>query len=862
MTVTDQAGKKRRSLTNALGQLTRVDEPNESGQLDVSGTPAQPSIYSYDALNNLLQVQQIGTTTQQCGGSTSNCTQTRTFVYDNLSRLKQATNPESGTISYSYDDNGNLTGKTDARSISTAYNYDALNRVLQRSYSNEPAGQSPTGTVNYTYDGVSHAKGQLTKVTTAGSGSTPFSVTDYQVFDVMGRITQSQQSTDGTIYPAQTYTYNLSGAMLTEVYPSGRVVQNTLDNDGRLAQLESSKTSTGSFKVYANSFTYTAAGAVSSMRLGNGKWESTQFNSRLQPTQIALGTSQQNALGTSPTATNQLKLDFSYGTTANNGNVQSQSITVPTVGSNPGFTAVQNYTYDSLNRIKQADEKPSGYTQEQCDANPTKCWKQTFTYDRFGNRNFDEAHTTETATFLKNCGTEPNKTVCALDVPIMNPSIYTAKNQLNGSTFDAAGNTTKTPQNRKFTYDGENKQIKVETVDSNGDVTGTLGEYWYDGDGKRVKKYSFENNQWITTIFVYDASGKMVAEYSTQLATTPEVSYLTNDHLGSPRINTDANGAVTARHDYQPFGEEIATSQRIAGLGYKSDEIRKKFTSYERDTETNLDFAQARMFGSVIGRFTTPDPSMKISLTNPQSWNKYIYALNNPHKFVDKDGRWPTTIHDLILRLAFPNLSSEQINAMQVGSFSVDVPWTLFEEYANQHAMRRNDQTVEDAKREMDKFIAEKSDLAQANNDGGDNPSINSLYNFGQAMHPIMDNTSPTHRPFQVFDNSNMWACVVDPYACYLFWEEMEVHKRGESTIFQGDLNQSVSDARQKYRSLYGDKALNLAVGIFPNATLIFDNAPINGNSKPSGLNVGNLGSVTVYPDGKEKYEGPLEKIK
>lgn len=37
---------------------------------------------------------------------------------------------------------------------------------------------------------------------------------------------------------------------------------------------------------YAQNFTYNAAGAVAAMQLGNGRWEGTQFNSRLQPMQI------------------------------------------------------------------------------------------------------------------------------------------------------------------------------------------------------------------------------------------------------------------------------------------------------------------------------------------------------------------------------------------------------------------------------------------------------------------------------------------------------------------------------------------------------------------------------------------------
>jgi hypothetical protein len=186
----------------------------------------------------------------------------------------------------------------------------------------------------------------------------------------------------------------------------------------------------------------------------------------------------------------------------------------------------------------------------------------------------------------------------------------------------------------------------------------------------------------------------------------------------------------------------------------------------------------------------------------------------------------------------------------------------MFERYANQHAMRRPNQTVEDAKKEMENFIAERNDVAQANNVGGDNPSQHSLYNFGQASHPIMDNTSPTHSPFQEYDNSNIFWCVIDPFACQLFQQELKRHMDGESTIFSSELNRAINDVRENYRKVYGDKALNKAVGIFSSAIFIFDKAPINGKSRPSGIKVNNLGTVTVYPDGRKKYKGPLKVIK
>jgi uncharacterized protein RhaS with RHS repeats len=109
-----------------------------------------------------------------------------------------------------------------------------------------------------------------------------------------------------------------------------------------------------------------------------------------------------------------------------------------------------------------------------------------------------------------------------------------------------------------------------------------------------VQKTVFDSGE--TTTFVYDAFGKSIAEYrNLSPPSNPKVAYLTQDNLGSPRINTDENGTVTARNDYVPYGEEIATSQRTVGLHYGGDNIRKKFTGYERDSETDLDYAQARM---------------------------------------------------------------------------------------------------------------------------------------------------------------------------------------------------------------------------------------------------------------------------
>ena len=577
VTVIDQANKKRRSITNALGLLTRVDEPNDAGVLGDIATPTQPTLYEYDPLNNLKKVTQ---------GE-----QVRTFTYDYLSRLKTATNPESGTVNYTYDLIGNLKTKTDARQITTTYDYDKASRIITRSYSDT------TPQVNYFYDGKglsqtqtpNYAKGKLTKI------SSSISETKYSSFDNFGRVLSHQQITDGNTYDTA-YTYNLSGALIEETYPSGRKVRNTLDVDGKLAQVQSSKTNE-TLKMYANSFNYNASGAVESMRLGNGRFENTQFNSRLQPTQIGLGS---NAA-----SQNLLKLNFEYGATdaENNGNVTKQTITVPTVGNITGFTATQNYTYDAVNRLKSAVETiPSQLG-----------WKQNFKYDRYGNRTFDTENN-NTTTLANGC-----------PVAICNPSANPTNNKLIGTNYDSVGNTSQDANGQTFVYDAENKQVQVSNA------SGIIGKYWYNGDGQRVKKYVPSTGE--TTVFVYDAAGKTIAEYSTIQADTPKINYTTTDHLGSPRINTDAVGKVIARHDTMPFGEEITRTN------YGSDNLRNRFTSYERDGETGLDYAKARMFGSGVGRFTSPDNFLNDThVSDPQSWNLYVYARNNPLNVIDPTG--------------------------------------------------------------------------------------------------------------------------------------------------------------------------------------------------------------------------------
>ena len=436
----------------------------------------------------------------------------------------------------------------------------------------------------------------------------------YLGYDTPGRVVRSRQVTVGTAYDFPAYSFDLSGNMVSETYPSGRVVANSFDTANRLSIVSGQKSGEAS-RTYANNFGYTAHGAVQNMRLGNNRWEHTLFNSRLQPTEIGLGAG--------PNSVSLLGVSYSYGTTDNNGNVKSQTINVPTIGSVTGFTATQSYEYDPLNRLKTATEM-SGATQT---------WKQTYIFDRWGNRNFS---TGTTIPDLTNTTQWPTN--------IYNPQVDTATNRLTGGQgyeYDAAGNVTQDATGKRFAYDAENKQTSFGT----GGSSPNGGSYYYDGDGQRVKKALIGSQA--ETIFIYNVAAQLVAEYN--LNSEPEqngTSYLTSDTLGTPRVITKADATVKSRHDYLPFGEEIFanTGNRTTGQKYgealtPADTVRQKFTSKERDSETGLDYFGARYYASTQGRFTTTDPLLSTGRPiAPQTWNRFTYVLNNPLVMTDPTG--------------------------------------------------------------------------------------------------------------------------------------------------------------------------------------------------------------------------------
>jgi RHS repeat-associated protein len=170
----------------------------------------------------------------------------------------------------------------------------------------------------------------------------------------------------------------------------------------------------------------------------------------------------------------------------------------------------------------------------------------------------------------------------------------------------------------------------------------------YDALGRRVKRtvgsssyeYIYDNdghigwellNGSINRTYIR-SNGNLVAEYS-QGATY----FIHQDHLGSTRLVTGyPTPTVVECDDYYAYGEANVN----VGSCLTTTNTTYKFTGDERDAETNLDHTQFRQNSSTLGRWMTTDPAglAAVDPNNPQSWNRYEYALDSPLSLVDPFG--------------------------------------------------------------------------------------------------------------------------------------------------------------------------------------------------------------------------------
>jgi RHS repeat-associated protein len=503
--------------------------------------------------------------------------QTRSYTFDALGRMTQSVLPENGTTNFTYTDFGEVNTRTDARGVITTNGYDGLHRLSSVTYTVGTTGVPATPPLAFSYgtSTSSNNNGRLLKMTD-GPGSETYT------YDNMGRITQVSRVINGTTYNIG-YAYNSAGDLSNLTYPSNRVVSPGYDAVGRMTQISSGGTN------YLSGMTYNSAQLPTGFAYGNLVQASFGYNDHLQVASLSYTSG----------ATTLLNLSYNYldSNSHNNGQIQS-------IADSRGTAFSTTYTYDLLGRLQQAQTN---------DLTAANTWRLVWGYDRYGNR-MSQSLTGGTM---------------AVGQPQLTFDATTNHITTAGFSYDANGNLTHDTAGA-YMFDADNRM--TQSV-----VGSTTATYAYDGHRWRVQKTAGGT----TTTYIY-AGSKVIAEYvsgsltkeyiysgSKVLATIAgaTVTYHHPDHL-SNRLETNSSAATTRTFGQLPFGDswyETGTADKW------------KFTSYERDTESGLDYAMHRYYSSGYGHFQTPDLLMG-SIANPQSLNRYAYVTNDPANMADPLG--------------------------------------------------------------------------------------------------------------------------------------------------------------------------------------------------------------------------------
>jgi RHS repeat-associated protein len=600
-----------------FGRLIKVSDfsdPNASGTVATS--------YTYDVGGHITDV------------TMSNQQQKRTFSYDGRGFLTSEYHPEVGkTFTYGKNDAlGHATQRTvtGAEAYSLGYQYDKaerLEKVFPASFSDRPI-------VEYKYfDSNTDACGtnaglaigkvrvatrhNLVPNVNATNQSLDYPVTETFLYrGVEGRMshrttTVSRPNNGGDVHFRQGFRYNALGLPSEVDYPTcpecgdsvpARTVSNTY-SFGLLNGVSNYASIQYHINGMVSDIIHTTTGVNgNSIRDVQG----LDPHGMLRPMKIWTQFVQ-NGDNWNP----QGKREYSYDGAGNLDGVSDPA--------NPGDPAREKYGYDDANRLVSAYVGGTA---------------QDYVYDRWGN--------------LTSIGGTP---------VAVNPSNNRLASTL--ATYNDGAGTLRSLGSYSYEYDLLNMMRHAY-----GSGLGKI--FLYTADNQRIATFDYKamdsnNAPAVRETWTLRGASQQVLRVYEKLGTwTWKKDYIYRgrnllastgvegerryhlDHLGTPRLITDGNGAKVSYHAYLPFGREV-TQPDI-------DSEVMKFTGHERDNNNpipgardgDLDYMHARYYTPQYGRFLSVDPAIG-SLRSPQSWNRYSYVRNNPMSLIDPTGAVPET---------------------------------------------------------------------------------------------------------------------------------------------------------------------------------------------------------------------------
>jgi RHS repeat-associated protein len=324
------------------------------------------------------------------------------------------------------------------------------------------------------------------------------------------------------------------------------------------------------------------------------------------PTQVNLGSSDDDSFTYDPNTNRMTQYEFTVNSQSVIGKLTWNAIgTLETLVVIDPFYGADNqtcaYTHDDMSRIASA--------------NCGSPWSQTFSYGADGTGAFGNLSKSGTTSFQPTYSPVTNRiTTVGSSTATYDSNGNATNDTLHTYAWDAAGRPV-TADSVGLTYDALGRMVEQNR-------SGVYSEIVYTPLGN---KFTIMNGSTLSKAFVPLTGGLQAVYNSSGLS-----YYRHSDWIGSSRLASTPSRAMYYDGAYAPFGEAYAQT----GTSDLS------FTGMNQDVVPNLYDFPFREYNNIHGRWPSPDPAgiVAVTLTDPQSWNRYAYVRNSPLSFVDPLG--------------------------------------------------------------------------------------------------------------------------------------------------------------------------------------------------------------------------------
>lgn len=569
--------------------------------------PALWTTYEYDNYDRPIKQTEASGKTTTWSYAGQSVTETKegiasTKTTDAIGELIKVEDP-GGTITYTLRPDGQPNAITAPGNVVTTFEYDGFGR---RTAIADPSAGKQTFTEKYDNSGI------CTSTATDARGKTVTTIKDKY-----GRTIQINRPEFNV-----SYTYNKDGQLEREEYSDRRAksysydalgrVAHSLDDasgidvgftykDGNVASIKYNSLNNPNGVEMKETYLYTN-GHKTEVKFNDRQsvWKLIEENDLGQPTQIATGslvrTYSYSNIGLPTRQTTGNVQDISYNFDVQTGNLLSRTDNRRNI--------TETFGYDKLNRLCQIGTQQVKYADN----------GNVLEMPGMGVMGYDNAAKPYQVTAF---------------TPIGN-NVPTREQQITYNSFQCPDKITENGYSASFSYDAEGDRAEMTIRKGNDEVlTRQYIDARYEIDNSFTERFYLGGD-------AYDALAVCVNDFGVD-----STYYILRDYLGNITHIINEDGTLRQELSYDAWGRlRNPDTHQLYAVGKEPKLLLDRgYTGHEYLPWFGLINMNARLYDPVLGRFLSPDPYVQMP-DFTQNFNRYSYCLNNPLKYVDKDGEF------------------------------------------------------------------------------------------------------------------------------------------------------------------------------------------------------------------------------